>query len=635
MLTIPDEVKTLFQTDGVHKNFHVHFPNGDTTDLNNENIVQEAVQFTESLCSQQYFKFGLAEASQIEFTAVGIPNILGATIECAIEIDCTSLGAAWASSHPVDPTLDYLEPQTCMVDSKLYYRIPYGRFIVDSCPRDHSVMAQRKIVAYTEQFLKDTGSLQGQYPTSKLKIDPLKLALAINTSTEDMAKAWDKDPTTWDSSTFSWSFTGHYTSDGTHQLKNISAISSGIAQADCGQSIYSFRVEYEPHELDAYGKHFFDTALASIPSGDFIYYADKSVSPTSYKKWFSSNGNMMISASGGFEPCLIIRVAYLRQTLGQSFWYYKDTKPIFVKPNETYILDLTDLNNLPYIDPNRNAPSGYNFERIQVRFILPLRWKKLSHWEYDSGDSETITDWATGVPFGTGDFEKRSGDYNLYYKNLSIVPGYTSLPMTINSTLTINKGPTFGKYYTYANAFSVLKSVQGALELSGEFMQSRRIGSYDIIQLSENQATIPVTESQREEFWWDENEVEPIGQVNVKFADSDSGEESVSQFPIGSGQSIYTMEDNELLTNTQATTAEIQTALETYFEPNASVINFTPVDLKMKGLPYLEAGDKIELTADDGEIVESYILEQTISGIQHLQADIISTNGELLEVIPE
>ena len=115
MLNIPDEVKSLFKLDSCYKNFHVHFPNGEITDLNNENVVEESVQFSESICSQSTFKFGLSESSTIEFETVGVPNMMGKKIECGIEIDCTSLGAAWAAEHPVDNTLPFLTPQTVSI----------------------------------------------------------------------------------------------------------------------------------------------------------------------------------------------------------------------------------------------------------------------------------------------------------------------------------------------------------------------------------------------------------------------------------------------------------------------------------------------------------------------------------------
>ena len=60
MLNIPDSVKALYKQDGVRKNFRAHFPGGELPDITNDNIVMESVKFTESICSQDVFKFGLA-----------------------------------------------------------------------------------------------------------------------------------------------------------------------------------------------------------------------------------------------------------------------------------------------------------------------------------------------------------------------------------------------------------------------------------------------------------------------------------------------------------------------------------------------------------------------------------------------
>ena len=90
MLTVPATIQTLFKTDGIRKNFRVHFPNGENADLTNADIVQESVTFTESVCSQNVFQFGLSERSEIDFECVGVQNIYGMTIECGIEIDTSS-----------------------------------------------------------------------------------------------------------------------------------------------------------------------------------------------------------------------------------------------------------------------------------------------------------------------------------------------------------------------------------------------------------------------------------------------------------------------------------------------------------------------------------------------------------------
>ena len=146
MLNIPSSVKTLFQTDGIHKNFRVHFPNGEFGDITNDNVVQESVKFTESLCSQSTFKFGLAEASVLEFETVGIGNMYGMMIEASIEIDCSSLSAADKAAIAAG-TWD----GTWSDD---VFGIPLGTFRVNSCPRDHQSMAHRQVTAYTISTFK-------------------------------------------------------------------------------------------------------------------------------------------------------------------------------------------------------------------------------------------------------------------------------------------------------------------------------------------------------------------------------------------------------------------------------------------------------------------------------------------------
>lgn len=134
MLTIPDNIKELLNTDSIKKNIRIHFPNGERSDICNDQIVKDTVEFTESLCSQSEFKFGLYESSIFECEVVGVSSIKGSTIEVWGEIYC-------------DPTVD---GAVFREDLQAYvYPIPYGVFIVDSSKRKSDTI-YRNIVAYTE-----------------------------------------------------------------------------------------------------------------------------------------------------------------------------------------------------------------------------------------------------------------------------------------------------------------------------------------------------------------------------------------------------------------------------------------------------------------------------------------------------
>lgn len=142
MINIPNEIKALFKQDSVRKNFRVHFPNGEMSDLTNENVVTESVSFTESLCSRDKFKFGLCEASTIQFEVVGTKNMKGMAIECSLDIDVSSLD---------------VRPEGCEQKEDLdypSYSMPYGLFVVDSCQKQPD-MEHRVVVAYSNENFID------------------------------------------------------------------------------------------------------------------------------------------------------------------------------------------------------------------------------------------------------------------------------------------------------------------------------------------------------------------------------------------------------------------------------------------------------------------------------------------------
>lgn len=142
MLDIPNSIKDLFVTDCVRKNFRVEFLSIEHPDITNENIVDGSVVFDESLCQRNSLKFGLCEASTIQFETVGIGNIKNATIKCGIDVDVSSLAEIPEGAIQRDD-LNYPS-----------YYIPYGIFIVDSCLKQAD-MERRSVIAYSYENITD------------------------------------------------------------------------------------------------------------------------------------------------------------------------------------------------------------------------------------------------------------------------------------------------------------------------------------------------------------------------------------------------------------------------------------------------------------------------------------------------
>ena len=576
MVTIPDEVKALFSSDTVHKNFHVHFPGGETTDLNNENVISESVKFTESLCSQQYFKFGLAEASQIEFVAVGIPNVRGAYIECGIEIDCTRLGAAWAAAHPVDLSLPFLTPQTCQYNSKMYYRVPYGRFKIDTCPRDHGAMWQRQITAYSESieiksswFPQDeVDKLPGKDAVYTPNAKALIYACAFNNNADELLNLGYSKTSTQitggSASSVYATYSGKNSNGQTVSLKYKRVSKSSIPFNINSNAIVSF--------TNLATKDYVLSEFSSVLAGKG-FDAEQS----GFSNWDELLEDFWDSLTFNYYPYLRVSPD-ATGTITGPFYYPKEGDTVYL-----WRLRLTWM----------TAPTSYIDEDTNSSFCLM---------------APTLNIYTTS--------------------SADVIDG---INLNIKSTLQTKYLNANRKFYSYENAYSTIDFIQGFLELCGWFLKPDRNGALDFFQMSLNPTPIAVSADDWESFWWDETPIESIGQVNVIY--TKDNEEQQETFTIGSGNSVYTIENNEVLKAAEMDTATMESILQTYFAPNASVVNFTPVDLTMRGLPFLESGDYIELTAEDGETVDTYILSQTISGIQHLTAEITSTNGNLLEVI--
>lgn len=83
---------------------------------------------------------------------------------------------------------------------------------------------------------------------------------------------------------------------------------------------------------------------------------------------------------------------------------------------------------------------------------------------------------------------------------------------------------------------------------------------------------------------------------------------------------VYTMGDNFLIQNMKYSPEAINMILRRVAN-HLSDISYYPINVKTRGLPYLRAGDKINIQVNN-EVIHTYILERTISGIDHLEDSI-------------
>lgn len=586
MLNVPESVKALFKQDGIRKNFRVHFPGGELPDITNDNVVQESVRFTESLCSQDVLKFGLTEASVLEFETVGVANMYGMTIEAGIEIDLSSLSAAelaeidagsWDGVYVSESDTDIGFP---------FFRVPYGVFRVESCPRDHQAMTHRKVTAY---------SFGGQMRNSEYEIGKLSNMTAATTYTPDVVKliyaaaawqtgrpirgatrtpvsAWSTWPPTDRDSSVVWEYARRNTQGHPTKLVRVEAVGYTGANISFTRTPFPPDISWDGlYSLDLNGPSGVPEALQT--AADAI----------------DARGNEFLSS---WKKDVL-------NVLKKIFSVNASTTALAIHAATTFCARDGDW------------PAFYPYGRGMALRIPTSTTIRITY---------TPTPGSTVTSMFLFDVTLHQQEPTLYV--------YSDLPDPL--TINISKPGNDSSGGTFADSYDINDLANGYLELNAQFGRVSRAGDFEMMRL-QNENPVAVPPGEFSEFWWDEYDVLPIGEILYNFTDKDNQENTVS-YAFGEGASVYDATGNAVLkamgSATQDTT---QALLDSNFIPYLGPVAFTPIDLTMKGLPYLEAGDYLAVTGGDGTTANSYNMRQEIQGIQVLEASIESTSGQIID----
>lgn len=628
MLNIPESIKTLYKTDGTRKNLRVHFPHGEMSDITNSSIVRESLKFTESVCSQNVFRFGLAEASVIQFETVGVGNMFGMTIECAIEIDTSSLSAAEIAAIQAgtwDGTLVLLS------DSDIgygYFRIRLGTFIVDSCPRNHDTMTHRQVTAYSRAFSSINVNLPSAsvWPKINARASAL-MALAFNAGFVEMAQPEPISTTRkpvgsvfWDSS--STSYTCYIESAPNVGYKAILSRRVPIVTGIIGEQTPSFvsiiLPGYDAAAYEARGVYIADIITSGTsPTADLRYNQNG-------RQIYSSNEDALRDRCPWlFYPCII--------TTFQDVVTGKKFSGVVQRVNQGVMT--------PVINDGQNtAVSGF--------YVWPERYRVIDSYLYYVADGPDTSEPRVFFPADGGANNYKYIDTSGYLSTPPVVTPYALSDYSMLSIGFTNSGSSsarFGQYdaetlsnisaatYSFDATINPGELLDGMLEFDGLFGREKRAGGWESFALT-NTSPVALTPGDYNSVWWDEYNVSPIGTVVVKFLNNYGGEETAN-IVIGSGSSVYDMTDNSALeVIADASLSDVQTMLNTSFLPRSQYAAFTPIELDMPGWPWLQAGDALAVTAQDGTTVNSYALRIEMSGIQNLSSNITANAGEIMEV---
>jgi hypothetical protein len=630
MLNIPAEIKELLKSDSVHKNFRVHFPNGEREDITNENIISESVSFTESICSNPTLQFGLCETPMIQFETFGVDNVKGATIECHMEIYCDSSVVGSVYRDDIDAYI---------------YPIPYGRYVVDSCKKQAD-LTHRKFICYNEIVYQnwEFPSLVKEAIESILWKDK-SLTISLEAIMGMMLPGYGRNYTriTGQGSgsfpLFSIPFTRNNTNYMLYMYINTYNITFQMS-SDPAFSVVKehYSAEYIKNVNKVTEKliklNFFDDVF-SIDDGLNSFSKQQvaiNTSSSAYRYY-----NMSVGVSIDQSPKGVSKI-------------YKPTNDAIVAP---YVY-LESGGSSSY--PHWQISNGGYFEGLGTMSSLifnfhPPGWARCVGLELvDVTHSETIASALLSAEDDYIDYEMDCIKFLEGDSGIKFTPKFSSKKIK----MTTKSGTTKQKIYRATLNFlnQRWKDVFNAYaEIQGKFGKFNRYGDIEFISLKDNLTAlypsetlypspslfpmgnvgIKVNESYYESLWYDDYYSLPVGRVTVTYNDSVEGEDYqidvyCNGFTEDSSPARYRTYDltENVLIKSKTWTEEAMTDILDTIAANVTGITYMPCELEMKGRPDLEAGDVVEITTTQGRIT-TIVLHRTITGIQLLTDDVTST----------
>lgn len=553
MLIIPEEIKELLHLDHCYKNIRISFPNGERSDICNDQIVKDSVSLTESLCSQNKLKFGLCESPIFECEVIGVGNVTNATIkvDCEIECDASVDGAVFRP--------DLL---------KHVYPIPYGIFVIQSAERQAD-MIHRKITAYNllsvhDFRMTDFQVYRANYPVSQETPFVQYIAGLISENVQDNAFGFEMTEITLDDLE-----TVHYGSAGqnpNYTYWNCKVMRVTPSNANSLYRVFVDNPNYDrallKYELAKYATHgtgrfltdglyFESNLLAYPPAKDFgkdYFTSFEYIYP--YMSMPSSDASTYYKTSDAHNQGFYIAVAYERVHVRGDNTYVT----AFCSPDEIHMYELTMTDTTQfYYGRVRNENNKYIVEDPS----------KLSLRELFEGYAET-----KGIFCGLDRF-------NHFFE------------MNIKQQFNLTPSDTL-----YPSGSLHPEGVTGGKLLPEDYQSCWYNDDY----------TLPF--GKIECTYKDENNLES---VYTKYLTGFSASSDPNTYR------TYYLTDNYLIKNSLWTEGQIATIC-TRIANNLEGVMYMPVEFVGRGLPYVEAGDTFEILTKSNDSITTIVLHRVIAG---------------------
>lgn len=602
MIQVPDEIKELLHRDSCHKNIRIHFPNGERSDICNDQIVMDSVSFTESLCSQDDLKFGLSEAPVFECEVVGVGNIKGASVEVSCEIKVDS------------PESGEYKPDIGMY----VYSIPYGTFIVEEAKRQ-SDMIHRKIVAFGRNFPENFD----QFSNNVSRQIITKKTFFSSDYVPDIRKLVFANLLTFSNIPLITEGTEYSAEYGLGD----SALSylSDIQRTSQGETFPRYGVTLEFH--------------SSFFRGD--YWTTEISSDNLYK--IKRTGGIL---NPGFKDALenILKTYCLNYYTSPS-----NSFPLVGKSKVT-ANDIIEILLKGYFHDRYNGTEA-NTVLFNSQLVYPygLEYEgDSSPWNiYLPNDLEisvTVKEWffvasSRVIYEGTIPFYDVLNTDKLVTLNIEGDP----ITMTFKKNYVDKDSHGNNRYMIDLKEFKLSKSYADYYELLGLFGRLNRDGTSSMINIKQQFTLNPETDlypdehlypqgvtggkllpSDYQSCWYDDEYTIPYGAIVCKYKNTSNQDIDFIYYFSGidensdpSTYKVYDLSSNSLISGALWTEAQITTFCQTV-ESYIGGVTYMPVEFVGRGLPYVEVGDTFEILTASNDSITTIVLNRTLSGEQVL-----------------
>lgn len=693
MVNTPKKIQELYRTDSVYKNIRISFPNGERSDICNDQIVQDSVRFTESICSRDQIKFGIAEVPMFECEVVHVGNIENAIIHVSIEIQCEE---RWLELINPGPPPFYWECLgTFRPELQRYvWPIQIGTFVVSSCDRQTD-LNHRKIIAY------------GYGNAQKVNLDLFKNFIKswytegnyyINADTIEMLNKMDYGE--WYRHTVA-------ESDLTYQTilrYNGNPIVKLCYYSVTHPDLYYVQSGYSENPYDGYKPTFWRF-------GEVPHEWNETLNTTHYVTKYSDfylnlpylnaeeiieTKNKMLDSLNTVFPNLpanikefiaylciphieLIDEPYYERIAETSGYSIVGGSPEGIKNIDgTNYWDLEDdmfqgLSYLPLTSTNfqllnmnssaLQSNNGLHSKRMKMIVHIPAanfatryyndtdhprwRWYYFGYnWKIRRQDIGYYqADHSYDVEWDNVDYTKLIA----YGRVSSNSQSFSRIKRKYNSSgELISKTTVTRTEYHWVNPdreayLNFAEFYEASLELRGLISYTQRSGKAKVIDIAQNFGLTPAEDlypgtnrypqsasggnilpGDTVSCWYSDKLSIPYGAVKFTYKNENGNSINMLIYINEFGESskpdtfqTYDFADNYILRDENFTQAQIMSIMEDFINKLAK-INYIPVEIKFRGLPYVEAGDTVEIRTNDNDDIFTIIFRRTLTGEQCL-----------------